>query len=1105
MSDTSIQPINVISASAGTGKTYRLSGEYLKGLSLLADDRGKNHQSAIMATTFTNKAADELIERVRRLLLEKGEWEAAQGVLSGYLGTVNSICGRLLTEHAIDAGLSPDLTVIAQERMPAVFAIAVDAVIHDFAEEMNEVATRLQIENWRKDVSQIIDAARNNNLPPSRLRSLAEESWSSLESVWKASSDGQAAADSNGEELDEALAAAIEAAIPRLKEIDDETLIKQNLNNSLADINRRLKSGNKLTWSQWAALAKLQHSKKTFEIVKPIIEAASKHDQHPRLRDDLRRTVYSVFECAAQAMEKYADYKKEHGLIDFVDQELLALQMLSKPGIRDSIKQNVRLLLVDEFQDTSPIQLAIFIELAKLVEYSVWVGDEKQSIFGFRGSDPELMRNAVKTLVTVTGGTHDKLAKSYRSRPTLVKFTNELFSRATQLANVTADSAIISEVNRPEIEGQNNALHVWWLDGKRRDKILSSLANGVRQVLSSAESWPVVDRETKQLRPIRGSDIVILCRTNSSRILAAKQLVAAGLTVATERDGLLDTPECALVFAALRVLVDKSDTLAVAEVVNYLSSDDGDWLNNVFDLGHNVGLDNWLRLMESEPAQDDQEGPAQNQAVALKATTANALQALQDLRGRMADRTPLEVLEAAINCEGIVESITSWGSVRQRLANLDSLRGVAQTYEEISRSARIPATTAGLVLYLKRFLEDGGLQPANPDENGIHVLTYHKAKGLEWPMVILYDLGGQQYHNATAFGITIESAEAELNALDPLSGRKIRYWPWPYGTHTTGLKLINRVGKTVEFKKAARRGTAENLRLLYVGITRARDYLIFSASSKSDGTQWLQQLTQCQSDLEISILQLPFQDEPYVGELIENVPESRANFKVQKQPDPGERRSDQEYVFLSPTPPEIATQESYLLKPSEADDLDVPIEIIGEPVTFILGERITLSGMPDMQVVGDCVHAFLTADRTAGGADYHKRLGLASALLKNYAVESIQPEALPVMADRINKFLQETFETGSLCAEVPVAGRLNRRRVRGSIDLLLETEKGFIIIDHKTFPGKMDEWNERALSYAPQLALYRHVVEQGTGKPVLAQFVHMPVVGAMIRLDCRLR
>jgi ATP-dependent exoDNAse (exonuclease V) beta subunit len=74
------------------------------------------------------------------------------------------------------------------------------------------------------------------------------------------------------------------------------------------------------------------------------------------------------------------------------------------------------------------------------------------------------------------------------------------------------------------------------------------------------------------------------------------------------------------------------------------------------------------------------------------------------------------------------------------------------------------------------------------------------------------------------------------------------------------------------------------------------------------------------------------------------------------------------------------------------------------------------------------------------------------------------------------------------------------QRVRGSIDLLLETPDGFIIIDHKSFPGKFADWEMRALSHLPQLHVYKHVLQERTGRKVKELYIHMPIVGAMIKV-----
>jgi len=1078
--EMAIKPITVIAASAGTGKTYRLSHEYLKGLA-----QTERKDAGIIATTFTNKAADELVERIRRVLLDQGKWLEAQSVLSGYLGTVNALCGRFLSEHAIDAGLSPDLTIIGEERLPAVFAIAVDSVVHDFADEMHGPALRLQLDNWRKSVMDVINHARDNNIDAGELEKFAEDSWATLQAQLEPCTGV------DGDKLDSHLASTLDAVLQQLPGKDDFTQTTRAAVAKLGDLNIRVKSGAHLVWQSWADMSKLNIGKSSSEIVKPLYDAAQHFARHPRLHDDIRTVIFGVFRCAAAAMKTYADYKKEHGLIDFVDQMLLTLRLLEKPEVRKSLQSRTRLLLVDEFQDTSPIQLAIFLELAKLVEYSVWVGDEKQSIFGFRGSDPELMRNAIKLLVTTTGGTMDVLSTSYRSRPNLVAFTNALFSNCNQLDMITTTSSIIEEVDRNEHEEQNDALHVWWLKARKNEQALGCLAGGIADVLRNADKWKVLDRHTKQLRPIAGSDIAILCKTNEHRTQAAKALVAEGLTVATERNALLDTPECVLACAALRVVVDKTDTLAIAEIANLLNPGQDDWLNYVLKLEGKAWLKNWLSIETSEPV--DAESPF--------AKTLLCLNHLKAIREDCVDRTPSEILEEAMNCDGILETITAWGNIRQRFANLDSLRGIARTYEELSRSSRTPATAAGLIVHLYKFVSNGGNQPANPDENGIHILTYHKSKGLEWPMVVLFDL--DRSGMGSPFGVQVDTTTDAADPLKPLAGKTIRFWPWPFGRQKSKIKLSESVRRTTQGKIATKRAVSEDVRLLYVGMTRARDYLVFACRTTGYSTNWLKCLTDRQ--YELPLLTLSDEGVAYKKPLIDGEDVSMAQFTPLEEP--SQRRdpaiiSGDIYAPASFAREDWLKHAPYYLNPSTAGDIDFEIHSAKPPETIIIGERIPLRGEPDMLTVGDTVHAFLSIDPISG--DNAARLALASDVVAGYATDHVDVDALPVMTDRLIKFLRERHPEAEIMNEMPVQGKLGSRRVRGTIDLLAKTSEGFIIIDHKTFPGRFEEWEARAVTHAPQLALYRHMVEQATGIPVIAQYIHMPVVGAMIKLDCKL-
>lgn len=1061
-----IKPVTVISASAGTGKTHTLAQEYVRGLEKpdTSDD-----SAGIIATTFTNKAAGELVERVRRTLINEGRWSDAQGVLSGYLGTVNSICGRLVSEHALESGLSPDFTVISEQRLPVVFAVAVDSVVHQYVDGMKETASRLKIENWRDIVQNVIDLARNNDLGPSDLRNFSEHSWSGLRKLLPTP-----APDETAESLDSHLADSLETTLKILPAKGDVSDLSTKAKESLQDIHRRLTAGNPLIWQDWAVISTIKEkfAKPSKALVQPLCDVALNHSRHPRLHEDLRTVIFGVFNCAADAMEEYTLYKRSHGLIDFIDQELLALKMLQLDEVRDSFREKAKILLVDEFQDTSPIQLAVFLEMAKLVDYSVWVGDDKQSIFSFRGSDPELMNKASKHLVEVSDGTRTKLAKSYRSRPSLVKFTNAVFSRSAKLMDVTADSVMVNEVKRADFPTENLPLHLWWLDGGGSSEQLDSLVSGIELLLSEPHKWPTIDKHSKESRYIRGSDIAILCRTNYSRNAVAKALTARGLTTATQRECLMDTPECILALASLRFLVDQSDTLALAELVKLQSDEDDNWLAA------------WIH---------------NGKTTALELTP--YFQALEAARDELFDRSPSEVLEIAISKGGVLETAMSWGTVRQRFANLDALRGLARDYETHCDSGKSPATAAGLISYLYKIVPNGGNQSANPDENGINILTYHKSKGLEWPLVILYDLhtGGR----SSPFDVAIETSEEAVNPLKPLEGRRIRFWPWPYGNQRKNLSLGVAADKTKEGQSSRIRNNSENLRLLYVGMTRARDYLIFACHTKMFGTSWLDMLQNKDDDYQ-RILTLPLPEESSEEELIDGVPESKARISRLSPSNKDDAKSGQkELVAYGPNFGETVAQHqkrlAYTLSPSTARKDDFSVGLASAAQVITIGTRLRLSGTPDMRLLGECVHAFLAADDLL--ANTASRLSVATRILHNWKVSNISSSDLLECSDRLANFLKITFPGATWNREFPVAGRFGIQRLSGSIDLLLERSDGYIIIDHKTFPGRFEEWEEQALSHATQLALYKFQLERSSTKPVLSLLIHMPIVGAIISID----
>ena len=193
------KPVDIVVASAGTGKTFRLVEEIGKAIASGAAP------GSILATTFTNKAAAELVERARSKLIGQGQADQAAGLLWARVGTVNSVFGRIVGDFALNAGRSPVTDVIPEERQGRVFAIAAESAIGRYAGEMIPIAARLEIDDWTDDVRQLAGFIRQNDIDSAQLEDHADRSWKGFLALFPPLSD----------ETGDALDARLREALPK--------------------------------------------------------------------------------------------------------------------------------------------------------------------------------------------------------------------------------------------------------------------------------------------------------------------------------------------------------------------------------------------------------------------------------------------------------------------------------------------------------------------------------------------------------------------------------------------------------------------------------------------------------------------------------------------------------------------------------------------------------------------------------------------------------------------------------------------------------------------------------------------------------------------------
>jgi len=1037
--------LTFISAGAGSGKTYRLTNILYTELAAKRVSPG-----GVMATTFTRKAATELRERVRGFMLERGEHALANAMGQAQIGTINAVCGDLLRRFAFEAGLPTEQTVLEEEQATLLLRQAIDMVQEsEQAAELDVLRRRLSIEDWDDDFKNLVSTIRANDIDPGQLAMIAQENADDLLSHFpKATKD----------DLTKELSDALNHAIPLIQASAGNIKVTAAYLELAQALKRDLQYGD-AHWSDWIKISKENPAAALKPLAAPIRDIAERTPSHPDLHKDLRAYLTCQFDLAARVLDVYNKIKIERGVIDFTDQEQLLLKLLDNPFIAETLGSELDLLMVDEFQDTSPIQLALFLRLAQFAKQVYWVGDIKQAIYGFRGSDTELMSSILQELPAL-GGIKETLNQSWRSRKPLVDLVNGVFVPAFAGSMREGDVALIAERDEPLKEAPFAS---WHLNGNAEQQI-SELGQALQQMIQAGYS--VYDKELKCIRPATFGDIAILRRSNNSVTDTARGLRAAGIAAMTAQPGLLSTPEAVLAIACLRRLNDAYDTLASAEIIALSECDEPEqWISDRLNY-----------LTDAAPSHLWRESGDNAHQI---------LEQLARLRIDMPIMAPAEALETAIAACHIPNIVLQWnGSVnigRVRLANLDALIALARQYETICTGSKQAASVSGLLLWFKEQEKGGTDSMALPAIDAVQVLTHHKAKGLEWPIVILMDTQGE-VKDGLWNSLRAASRHA-IQAADPLRDRTLRLWPWPFGKQQK-VPVREEIAQSPTAQKFHTLANEEAKRVLYVSMTRARDLMIFAMPAKKSSGPWLETLEAdwLLSTDENDCITLPS------GEKIQTMPMPEISETISEKP------FEQLWWFGASTKQKERLPRTF--NPSKADS---PAMTITQ--TASLGQRIEVGSKVDWAIVGHAVHAAIAlafVDRSQPITIHD-----VERILKSYQLSAhISASALVSQITVIIDWIAQQWPGTTIFPEWPVEAILPSGQIlNGRIDLLIDAGTHWILLDHKSNPGARSSWDKLADEYGGQLLAYKQALEIATGKPVKEMWLLLPIAAGAICIE----
>jgi len=825
-----------LGAGAGCGKTTVLTGRFLRAL----EGPDPVPLGRIVALTFTNKAARELRDRIRgecrRRLESSGEPAYWRGVIRGLsaarIGTFHSFCGEVLRRHAIAAGIDPGFGVldepIAQALRDEALSVALRERLAARDPDLIELAVDLGLGPVRQALGSLLA-----NRSGGDIRDWAGRQPSDLVNLWL---------DRWNRAVRPALLADFHARHDRCSRLIDPTAeIPDKIRDRMGDLGDAfarlssagddadglLRSIGELAKVQGLG-AKLWPSAEVYEEAKELFTKV--RDEAKKLRETLAVNLtvshqaaehgLRLARLATRAREAYDRAKKTRGGVDNDDLLLLTRDLLDREpeAVARPLRESIDLVLVDEFQDTDPVQAAILEGLGGpdlLGGRLFLVGDFKQSIYRFRGAMPELFQGYRDRFPA--DGRRD-LTENFRSVPAVLAFVNDLFAEtfadepplvpgggATGGDEAPAVAFLWAGPTPPSVPGTAKPD----ADGRRSDEA-RRLARHLKQRLDAG--WIVRDKKTGKPRKADQGDVAFLFRSLSDASAYESALVAEGLDYhVVGGSGFFAQQEVSDLINDLTAVENPLDSVAMAGTLRspfFSISDDAlFWIATERKGAPHAGLGccegAWLdRLPEAD-----------------RPLAARARRLLDAWRVDK-DRVPIATLvDRVLDESGYEAALLGEFLGDRKRANARKLVRMARRFDEQGGF-----TLADFVARLRADLRSATkeTQAATTDEAGavIRLMSVHQAKGLEFPIVVLPDLDRKR------------PGELRRVAFDPELGPLVNPAPEPEGGDDAGEPEPGGcLGWTLYRHQEKAADDAEALRLFYVATTRARDFLILSSAT----------------------------------------------------------------------------------------------------------------------------------------------------------------------------------------------------------------------------------------------------------------------------------
>jgi len=1082
-----------VTAGAGTGKTRVLVEKYVDLIENINDLKISN----ILALTFTDKAASEMKERVRDTISGKSgeQWkQVEEDFIWANISTIHSFCFRVLRDFPIESGIDPNFTVLDEIESNRLLEDAMDKLLQspDNPSIENALTALLTDANgwyvksclnelYKKRViaeeifgkfedEEILlnckEIVRNKHKELIRSFSDDEETIIAIKNLKHLCKEYTGSSDSGMKYL--------RSAEHYLEDMDPSATVESIISalHVLSGIkNASIKMGSSGNWDA-NDLSLLRESFSTLRSflkeAEPILEITVDEDKFQAYSIHFIKELSIVFK---EYLKLVDELKWQKGCIDFTDM-IYATHRLFRDNydlVSKYFTNRYRYILIDEFQDTDPVQFRIFLkilgDLSKQSHKLFVVGDPKQSIYLFRDADVTLFKQTQELIKQSPGGKIIPLDINFRSTPQIIGLVNYLFSGL--LADNSKpwefgyDHLEVSESRKKHIGSVELLLCPYDADKHEENKKEAEMvARKIQNMVINEKKKIYWDEDEKQLDvPVetKYGDVAILLQRRKNlhyyewalRKYGIPYHVHAGL-------GYFERQEVIDLFNIVKFLENELDDVALYGILRSPYFGVSDTL--LYRSAKSGSGSLWWRIQQYT---EDSKDPSLTIAIEL---LINWLE--------HAHREPVtDLLRRIIRDSGIYAVYGSMPEGKSLIANMEKFLEIARSSQKRGFMS-LTEFVSEMVILIDETQREGEAQVGLEKDDNVKIMTVHASKGLEFPIVVVPDMMAKAGPNNSQILID-EKYGIGIKAPDPDDNYKLK--------DTFIKKLINHdlKDKTLSEKK----------RLFYVAATRAKDHLVLCSvkptkldKSFEDGKNWI--------EWTVSGLELDENDITKGVKNIEYPPGSSTIIPVKITDDPmsiAARIKDEE-----PTLIEIPKG---IDKEVDLPDKLTPIEVPEQEHVFTASEIGTYLSCPmkyyQVYRVGrpkrDVTVSAIGESARTKGLIIHEIFQEKDPefVVKKYGIDD--PEKAQSYEDQYRTFLSSDMIKDVIeeYKEMPFRARINGMLFSGNIDRLVKKKDGsWIVIDYKTGGIQPEEMNEKIKEYSIQLLIYEKAASQIVGTAV---------------------